>query len=60
VPQRKSFKPPVQEVLHFTAADFRRVIQRVKKMSRAELHESFVKAGILTKKGNLTKRYMAA
>ena len=44
-------------VPHLTAADFKQVLDSVRKMSRENLHESMVKAGILTKTGKLAKRY---
>lgn len=40
-----------------TAADFRKVIRAVRKMTPAEIHISMVNAGILTKSGKLSRRY---
>lgn len=34
-----------------TAADFRKVIRAIRKMTPAEIHLSMIKAGILTKSG---------
>jgi hypothetical protein len=42
---------------HLTAADFKRTVESVRRMTRTELHQSLVEAGILTKSGKLAKRY---